>query len=226
MAIGIRGHGNPRAELVVETGLRQNKEDRWVTSTCPWPWLLRARLLKCSAIHCAQMCFLFKNLSTCECMALPPVSSLSHPLPPPSYWLSVAFLRTWNWMFPLAKTWPCPLKSNHQGEERSDLLEGPIRIQVSFPICGPGRSLGLESEAKGSDGLAVVLGILKNGFLLHLPLKHRNVFSLTPCSCKFPPPSLQCFLGLNFSILHYGGEASTSLGLFTDSAKSPHRQGG
>lgn len=37
LAIAITGQGDPRAELVAETGLRQDRENRYVTSSCPRP---------------------------------------------------------------------------------------------------------------------------------------------------------------------------------------------
>lgn len=52
-------------------------------------------------------------------------------------------------MFSLAKTWPLPVKSQtSEKEERSYPLEGPIQIHVCFPIYGPRRNLGPQSEEK------------------------------------------------------------------------------
>lgn len=129
-------------------------------------------------------------------------------------------------MFPLAKTWPCPLKSDYQdGKEGSDPLEGPIQIQVCFHICAPGRSLGPESEAKGNGGLAVLLRILKNGYLFAPIFKRPECFQ--PDSMWLQVPSIPIsvfFVGLNFSRLHYSHSEAFPLlwACVQTSAKSHH----
>lgn len=208
MAIAFKGQGDPTAE-VGGADLREDRKDRWITSTCPQPWPLRARLLNRSVIHGTEKCA--SCLKTCLYVNAPPTPFVSHPLPPPSNWLSIAFLRTLKLMFSLAKTWPLPLKNQTSEKERRDLTfwKASFHSRLAFPFVAQGEAWA-GVRGKGSSGLTVLcLGHWRFDPSLPLPLKDLKGFRLTPHSCKHHPPSLQCLMGLNFTRLHYsrGGEA-------------------
>lgn len=135
----------------------------------------------------------------------PPANPFSlHPLPPPSIWLSIAFLRTLSWILFNQNLATTSEKSGQwEGKERCDPLESPIQIQVCSPIFGPGKSLELGSEEKEVVAwLFSCLGHWTFDPSLFLTLRELNVFFLTLCCCKLPPPSHQYFVGLNFTRLH------------------------
>lgn len=165
------------------------------------------------------MYFLFENLSVWP----PPTSPfLSHPLPPPSNWLSIAFLRALNWMFSLAKTWPLPLKNQTSKREREIW---PFVSHHSDPgllsHLWPREKLGAAVRGKGSGGLTVfLLRTLKIWSLFALIFKRSECF--LPDSIQLQAsstlPSVFCGPELHQAALHpQWWSLSTSLGMFTDS---------
>lgn len=189
-----------------ETDLREHKEDRWITSTCPQPWPLTARLLNCSAIHCTENVLLVWKRVCMWTPPLQPILFLSHPLPPPSNWLSISFSKSFELNVLSSQNLATSTEESDQWErkEQSDPLEAPILSQVCFPACGSGKRLGLESEEKESMGwFFSCLGHWRFDHSLPLPLKDLNIFYLTPWSCKLPVtlPSVFCEPGLNQTVL-------------------------
>lgn len=96
-----------------------------------------------------------------ECLPTP-VPFLSHPLPPPSNWLSISFLRALNWMFSLAKTWPLPLKNQTSKKEREIWpFVRPHSDPGLLSHLWPREEPGARVRRKGSGGLTVLLRTLK-----------------------------------------------------------------
>lgn len=141
---------------------KEDTEGRWITITSPQPLSLSPRVLSCSAIHCTEMCFLFENLSACECLLLPILFSLNlcfHPQLtfnsfPQSFVLNVLFSQN------LATS--TEVMSVRRKQKDLTLWKAPFKFMFIFPCVSHRGALCGWSQRK------------RKGWLSHSPFRNSE----------------------------------------------------